>query len=1161
MKGRLKQRFLAIALCIAMIVTSVNLTNLFENNFNAIVSDETYFNYTGSVQTYIIPETGYYILECYGGEGGEDTHYFWHQDETNVYAPTSGGKGGYTKSKCYFEKGTVLYIYVGQKGSNGSESIYVGSASYNGGAAANGNCTGSGGGATDIRIGGTSLNNRIQVAGGGGGASWNIEGLAGGAATSGNNGTLGNGTHPSSYGGGGGGGYYGGTPGANNTTAAKGGSNYFDSSYGTLMENQSGINEGNGYVKIIHCQDYSLIIDPNGGIYDGTSNQIYYEKDTSSIASNEFNYTGTVQTYSVPADGVYKLEVYGARGGNDGSALGGYGGYTAAYATLKKGDNLYIYVGGKGTDNGHEGGWNGGGASRTAGDGNNGSGGGGTDIRLNGTGNGYDTSIDNRIIVAGGGGGAAGGNPWVNGRAGGGSESTSIKFQGSPSNTSTYNGGGGGGGYYGGRAGIENQSNNHIDAGGYGGTNYFDTSYGILITSQSGQRNGDGYAKISYIPSSELIKTPTREGYTFSGWSISGNGTLSNNIFTYGTGITTLTANWTKNITASTLTIDPNGGIYADSKENTIISADSGTNKTIENPTREGYTFFGWTKTGGGSLNGTTFTFNTTDAALTANWIKNTYSLTINPNGGIYNGSTSSTTKNEISYGTGTEINTPTRKGYTFVDWQISGSGSYMSDGKIYLNSNTTITAQWKINSYMLTVEPNGGTWNGNKSNSTYAMDYNSTKEISIPVAPEGYVFTGWTLSGTEANMTSLTSDATLTMGISDVVLTANYVEDELNVTYIDVIDSVDGKELNRTTVIKHYGDNVNGGDIGNDKNDNTYYNGYYLYNTTSATVDTSGTTVYRIFKLRTIDINGSVNWNDKSNAYSSRPNNVTIYLYRNGQQVDTFSGLTSSDNNSFSFKNLQKYDTSTGETYTYTVSQSDVESNNNPEDQYTTTVDTAGFNFTNTLGNTKQDNPNPEWVGFEVSGSILWDDYDDKFGTRPSEITLTLYQNDVAIKTQVIDKTATGYSFVNLDKYDDDLNPYTYKVKETFTAKVLTWDSTTKQYEEIDAYTITVDGFDFTNTLVDTKDKPIIEVKPDHINTLTIKLGFDSSIDWSDIEKTSSDVHAFVTLKQMETLMDNGTVSYTSNYNGMEYNTIVTETGVSINNIPSGKYECKIYS
>lgn len=40
MKGKIKHRFLAIALCIAMIVTSVNLTNLFDNNFNAVTEND-----------------------------------------------------------------------------------------------------------------------------------------------------------------------------------------------------------------------------------------------------------------------------------------------------------------------------------------------------------------------------------------------------------------------------------------------------------------------------------------------------------------------------------------------------------------------------------------------------------------------------------------------------------------------------------------------------------------------------------------------------------------------------------------------------------------------------------------------------------------------------------------------------------------------------------------------------------------------------------------------------------------------------------------------------------------------------------------------------------------------------------------------------------------
>ena len=47
----------------------------------------------------------------------------------------------------------------------------------------------------------------------------------------------------------------------------------------------------------------------------------------------------------------------------------------------------------------------------------------------------------------------------------------------------------------------------------------------------------------------------------------------------------------------------------------------------------------------------------------------------------------------------------------------------------------------------------------------------------------------------------------------------------------------------------------------------------------------------------------------------------------------------------------------------------------------------------------------------------------------------INIYQNGKLHKTQVVDKNATGYSFINLDKYDNELNPYTYKVEETFTS------------------------------------------------------------------------------------------------------------------------------
>ena len=56
-----------------------------------------------------------------------------------------------------------------------------------------------------------------------------------------------------------------------------------------------------------------------------------------------FGYTGTVQTYTVPVTGTYKLEVWGAEGNIK-------GGYSSGIKSLSAGTTVYIYVGGKNSD-------------------------------------------------------------------------------------------------------------------------------------------------------------------------------------------------------------------------------------------------------------------------------------------------------------------------------------------------------------------------------------------------------------------------------------------------------------------------------------------------------------------------------------------------------------------------------------------------------------------------------------------------------------------------------------------------------------------------------------------------------------------------------------------------------------------------------------------
>lgn len=117
----------------------------------------------------------------------------------------------------------------------------------------------------------------------------------------------------------------------------------------------------------------------------------------------------------------------------------------------------------------------------------------------------------------------------------------------------------------------------------------------------------------------------------------------------------------------------------------------------IYNPTRPGFNFTGWTNLKNCQLlenrNGqSTFKVTGTDSSIEATWSSNSYTLTINPNGGIYNGTTANTVKTlpaETNYEV-TEI--PTRTGYDFVGWKRSGSGSLHSGTAEAVNSMIKVT-------------------------------------------------------------------------------------------------------------------------------------------------------------------------------------------------------------------------------------------------------------------------------------------------------------------------------------------------------------------------------------------------------------------------------------------------------------------------------------
>ena len=120
------------------------------------------------------------------------------------------------------------------------------------------------------------------------------------------------------------------------------------------------------------------------------------------------------------------------------------------------------------------------------------------------------------------------------------------------------------------------------------------------------------------------------------------------------------------------------------------------------------------------------------------------YTITYNANGG--NGAPSNQIKKHGENITLSSVK-PTKTGYTFTGWNTSSNGSgtsYSSGGTYSNNSNVTLYAQWKVNTYTITYNANGGS--GAPSNQTKKHGENITLS-SVKPTKSGYTFNGWNTS------------------------------------------------------------------------------------------------------------------------------------------------------------------------------------------------------------------------------------------------------------------------------------------------------------------------------------------------------------------------------------------------------------------------------
>ena len=248
----------------------------------------------------------------------------------------------------------------------------------------------------------------------------------------------------------------------------------------------------------------------------------------------------------------------------------------------------------------------------------------------------------------------------------------------------------------------------------------------------------------------------TRTGYTFVGWNTAANGTGNsygdsayvNNLTSEQNGTVTLYAQWTVN----TYTINYNlaGGTASGNPTSYTVESQA---ITLNDPTRTGYIFAGWTGTGlsEASTTVTIATGSTGDRNYTATWTANSYTVKFDPNGG----DGGSMADQSFTYDTAQNLtgNGFTRTGYTFAGWNTAANGSgasYSNNEEVEnltaaANGSVTLYAQWTVNTYTVTLHLNGGKFvEGTQDVTSYTYGTMTLLPDAEQMTRPGYRFEGW---------------------------------------------------------------------------------------------------------------------------------------------------------------------------------------------------------------------------------------------------------------------------------------------------------------------------------------------------------------------------------------------------------------------------------
>lgn len=228
------------------------------------------------------------------------------------------------------------------------------------------------------------------------------------------------------------------------------------------------------------------------------------------------------------------------------------------------------------------------------------------------------------------------------------------------------------------------------------------------------------------------VKSPSRDGYDFIGWTYNGE-EFASKTWDIDSDIT-LIAHWKAK--KYKISYDLNGGDNspANLNEYTIETPTF----TLSDPAKNGYDFVGWSGAGisGVSKDVAIEKGSIGNREYTANWKAHTYIVNLDSNGGEC-----STSKMNVDYNEKFVLPQPTKMGYTFAGWFNAEDNAEVTDCTWKFLFDLNLYAKWNINTYTITYVLGGGV---NDENNPIAYNVESDDITLNNPTRSGYTFAGW---------------------------------------------------------------------------------------------------------------------------------------------------------------------------------------------------------------------------------------------------------------------------------------------------------------------------------------------------------------------------------------------------------------------------------